>query len=74
MLLLIKYIPASAHASPHVSEQLHAHITERTVLEMDRNGVPVRELHRYNRSVLLRYAGTHQNAVPVGYFSTIITF
>jgi len=41
---------------------------------MDRNGVSVREMHRYNRSVKSRYARTHQNAVPVRYFSIIITF
>src|SRR6218665_3711125 len=39
-----------------------------------RNGVPVREMDRCNRSVSSRYARTHQNAVPVRHFSIIITF
>src|SRR6218665_3526815 len=39
-----------------------------------RNGVPVREMDRCNRSVSSRYARTHQNAVPVRHFSIIITY
>src|SRR6218665_285803 len=37
-----------------------------------RNGVPVREVDRCNRSVSSRYARSHQNAVPVHHFSIII--
>src|SRR6218665_2393664 len=39
-----------------------------------RNGVPVREMDRCNRSVSSKYVRTHQNAVPVRHFSIIITF
>src|SRR6218665_3449094 len=39
-----------------------------------RNGVPVREMDRCNRSVSSKYVRTHQNAVRVRHFSIIITF